>query len=249
MNTAADLPDLNVWLALACPGHSHHHPAVHYWEQQSAEQVLFCTVTALGLAVGAARNAGMSDQTLITADDRIFVAGHRGMAVALRRKQLWVPVGFAHGSSPGGGDHLAAGSPRGRGAGGSRLSSAMATCSILISRNTTDADAQSAPPRGIHRRGVSRASALTMALSPPQPNQSSLEASRSLASGVLLKDLSDLASDLWKELVSHPDLLQIDLIVGMNQNVAHSCHGTSGYLCVLDSNLPAQSPGGFSEYF
>ena len=49
MNTAADLPDLNVWLALACPGHSHHHPAVHYWEQQAAEQVLFCTVTALGL--------------------------------------------------------------------------------------------------------------------------------------------------------------------------------------------------------
>jgi uncharacterized protein len=48
VNTAADLPDLNVWLALACPGHSHHHPAVHYWEQQSAEQVLFCTVTALG---------------------------------------------------------------------------------------------------------------------------------------------------------------------------------------------------------
>ena len=49
----------------------------------------------------------MSDQTWITADDRIFVAGHRGMAVDLRRKQLWVPVGFAHGSSPGGGDHLA----------------------------------------------------------------------------------------------------------------------------------------------
>jgi hypothetical protein len=75
------------------------------------------------------------------------------------------------------------------------------------------------------------------------------EASRSLASGVLLKDLSDLASDLWKELVSHPDLLQIDLIVGMNQNVAHSCHGAPGYFCVLDSNLPAQSLGGFSEYF
>jgi len=57
-----------------------------------------------------------------------------------------------------------------------------------------------------------------MALSPPQPNQSPGEASRSLASGVLLKNLSDLTSDLWKELVSHPDLLQIDLIVGMNQN-------------------------------
>jgi toxin-antitoxin system PIN domain toxin len=49
MSTAADLPDLNVWLALSWPGHSHHRQAVHYWEQQAADQVLFCTVTALGL--------------------------------------------------------------------------------------------------------------------------------------------------------------------------------------------------------
>ena len=49
MSTTVDLPDLNVWLALACPDHSHHRPAVHYWEQQAAEQVLFCTVTALWL--------------------------------------------------------------------------------------------------------------------------------------------------------------------------------------------------------
>ena len=41
MSTTVDLPDLNVWLALACPAHSH--------QQQAAEQVLFCTVTALGL--------------------------------------------------------------------------------------------------------------------------------------------------------------------------------------------------------
>ena len=49
MNTSADLPDLNVWLALACPSHSHHAQAAHYWEQQASEQVVFCTVTALGL--------------------------------------------------------------------------------------------------------------------------------------------------------------------------------------------------------
>ena len=49
MSNTVDLPDLNVWLALACPDHSHHRQAVHYWEQQAAEQVLFCTVTALGL--------------------------------------------------------------------------------------------------------------------------------------------------------------------------------------------------------
>ena len=49
MNVCADLPDLNVWLALANADHSHHQQAVHYWEQQAGERVLFCTVTALGL--------------------------------------------------------------------------------------------------------------------------------------------------------------------------------------------------------
>jgi toxin-antitoxin system PIN domain toxin len=49
VNTAADLPDLNVWLALASREHSHHQQAVRYWEQLAAERVLFCTVTALGL--------------------------------------------------------------------------------------------------------------------------------------------------------------------------------------------------------
>ncbi|MFI0404146.1 MAG: VapC toxin family PIN domain ribonuclease, partial [Cyanobium sp.] len=49
MSATADLPDLNVWLALIWPGHIHHQQAVHYWEQQAAEQVLFCTLTALGL--------------------------------------------------------------------------------------------------------------------------------------------------------------------------------------------------------
>jgi toxin-antitoxin system PIN domain toxin len=49
MSSSADLPDLNVWLALATPDHAHHQQALAYWEQQAAEQVLFCTVTALGL--------------------------------------------------------------------------------------------------------------------------------------------------------------------------------------------------------
>ena len=49
MNSTADLPDLNVWLALACVDHSHHKQALQYWEHQAAERVLFCTVTALGL--------------------------------------------------------------------------------------------------------------------------------------------------------------------------------------------------------
>ena len=49
MSTIADLPDLNVWLALASPTHQHHLSAVTYWEEQASQQVLFCTVTALGL--------------------------------------------------------------------------------------------------------------------------------------------------------------------------------------------------------
>ncbi len=49
MSSNADLPDLNVWLALATPDHFHHQPALDYWEHQAAEQVHFCTVTALGL--------------------------------------------------------------------------------------------------------------------------------------------------------------------------------------------------------
>ena len=49
MSTTADLPDLNVWLALVWPEHSHHQQAVRYWEVQASDQVLFSTVTALGL--------------------------------------------------------------------------------------------------------------------------------------------------------------------------------------------------------
>ena len=51
MSNNADLPDLNVWLALATPDHFHHQQALDYWEQQAAErvQLQFCTVTALDL--------------------------------------------------------------------------------------------------------------------------------------------------------------------------------------------------------
>lgn len=49
MIASVDLPDLNVWLALASPAHGHHHQAARYWEQQAAQQVVFCDVTAIGL--------------------------------------------------------------------------------------------------------------------------------------------------------------------------------------------------------
>ena len=41
MSTTADLPDLNVWLELVWPKHSHHQHAVHYWEVQASDQVLY----------------------------------------------------------------------------------------------------------------------------------------------------------------------------------------------------------------
>jgi len=44
-----DLPDSNVWLALAVEDHQHHHRARHYWEEQSGTQLAFCRVTMLGL--------------------------------------------------------------------------------------------------------------------------------------------------------------------------------------------------------
>ena len=60
MSTTVDLPDLNVWLALAYPDHSHHRQALHYWEQQAAEQVLFCTVTAPALLEAFCQQPGVS---------------------------------------------------------------------------------------------------------------------------------------------------------------------------------------------
>lgn len=39
MSNSADLPDLNMWLALATPDHVHHQHAVSYWEEQTAEEM------------------------------------------------------------------------------------------------------------------------------------------------------------------------------------------------------------------
>ena len=44
-----DLPDLNVWLALAVAEHPHHRAAQSYWQHEAAASVWFCRVTMLGL--------------------------------------------------------------------------------------------------------------------------------------------------------------------------------------------------------
>jgi toxin-antitoxin system PIN domain toxin len=45
----ADLPDVNVWLALTLADHPHHARAQRYWTSEAADFVAFCRVTALGL--------------------------------------------------------------------------------------------------------------------------------------------------------------------------------------------------------
>ena len=44
---AADLLDVNVWLALADENHQHHERALVYWEQESGDTLAFCRVTML----------------------------------------------------------------------------------------------------------------------------------------------------------------------------------------------------------
>ncbi len=43
-----DLPDVNVWLALADGNHVHHSAAQDYWRTRAAPQVVFCRVSMLG---------------------------------------------------------------------------------------------------------------------------------------------------------------------------------------------------------
>jgi len=44
-----DLLDVDVWLPLSAPDHPHHSRARRYWFEESADQVVFCRVTALAL--------------------------------------------------------------------------------------------------------------------------------------------------------------------------------------------------------
>lgn len=47
MGSHADLPDVNVWLALSLPDHPHHPRAQRYWFDESGDQMVFCRITAL----------------------------------------------------------------------------------------------------------------------------------------------------------------------------------------------------------
>lgn len=45
----ADLLDASVWLPLSAPDHVHHARARAYWNEEAADRIVFCRVTALAL--------------------------------------------------------------------------------------------------------------------------------------------------------------------------------------------------------
>ena len=44
-----DLLDASVWLPLSAPDHVHYSRARRYWDEESAQELVFCRVTALAL--------------------------------------------------------------------------------------------------------------------------------------------------------------------------------------------------------
>ena len=95
MNTRsdpADLPDLNVWLALAATQHPHHAQALTYWEQQASDRVLFCTVTALGLVRLLSQPKLMGASVLGSAEASALLQAFRrqpGVAMAAPEHDGW----------------------------------------------------------------------------------------------------------------------------------------------------------------
>jgi hypothetical protein len=67
MPTGADLPDVNVWLALSVADHPHHSVARRYWYKESAGHLAFCRVTALALLRLLTNNHVMAGAPLSTA--------------------------------------------------------------------------------------------------------------------------------------------------------------------------------------
>jgi uncharacterized protein len=61
---AIDLPDINVWLAFSVADHEHHQRARRYWYEESADQLAFCRVTALGFLRLSTNASAMGGQPL-----------------------------------------------------------------------------------------------------------------------------------------------------------------------------------------
>ncbi len=59
-----DLPDVNVWLALAVMQHPHHDAAAAYWKNLTGRSIWFCRITMLGLVRLLSQPKVMGEQAL-----------------------------------------------------------------------------------------------------------------------------------------------------------------------------------------
>ena len=91
----ADLSDVNVWVAIADPSHTHHLRAKQYWERKAAETVGFCRITMLGLLRILTNTQSEKGRRLTTGEAwsayRSFFAGSSGETVMLAE-----PPSFEH---------------------------------------------------------------------------------------------------------------------------------------------------------
>lgn len=72
-----DLPDVNVWLALAATQHPHHAAAAAYWAGHDGRRIWFCRITMLGLVRLLANPKVMGDQAL---DLKLSLAAYQRFA-------------------------------------------------------------------------------------------------------------------------------------------------------------------------
>jgi uncharacterized protein len=72
---ARDLLDVNAWLALARPGHTHHTAAKHYW-QNSVDGMAFCRTTMQGFLRLVTQPAVMGAAVHSTAEAWMIYSAH-----------------------------------------------------------------------------------------------------------------------------------------------------------------------------
>lgn len=63
-----DLLDVSVWMPLSVPDHVHHRRALRYWEEESAEELVFCRITILAL-LRLLTNPRILDEDALSAED------------------------------------------------------------------------------------------------------------------------------------------------------------------------------------
>ncbi len=63
-----DLPDINVWFAQGMADHPHHGRATRYWNDEAAERIAFCRITALGLVRLSINSGPMGGKPLTVPD-------------------------------------------------------------------------------------------------------------------------------------------------------------------------------------